>query len=92
MTAQTNKVEAGFVWINEAGKWITYRESTTHTGTHRHFGTTDNLSDAYVAQHFPRHTANIVDVGKLIALPVLVEVVRVVKLTQPLAAPGAAWQ
>lgn len=76
----------GFVWISPEGQWLTYYERTTHTGTHKVFGTTTELSRAFVGFQLPKANEG-VKANDYVKIPATVHVVRTVRLCTNSATP-----
>ena len=84
MTIETTPQQ--FAWIYPDGRWATYSEHTTHTGTHRTVGLTEDINKAYVAVfppwrgRCPTISADGIDVRLLLQLPVELEQIRKVRI------------
>jgi hypothetical protein len=90
-----NNTQKQFAWIHPDGRWLTYSEYTTHTGTHRKAGLTNEIDKAYTAPFSPwqgrvreRITSDDgLDHTKLTQVPVLVKQLREVRLELPMGWP-----
>lgn len=82
-----------FAWMTPRGLWLTYNETTTHTGTHKRIGTTPNIDQAFVGYKLPKH--NEMEAGVILAdcvcLGATVVQTRTVTL-KPLQAPSIGLQ
>ena len=77
-----------FVWVSPEGKWMTYYETTAFGCTRKHFGTTDDLSRAFVGFKLPDSKGfegN--NVSNYVKIPATVHVVRTVRLGTSPATP-----
>lgn len=70
-----------YAWISQEGQWLTFSESTTHTGTHKRLGMTTDLSQAYVGAMLPKfNEANGINPNTFTPIPARCKVVRTVVL------------
>lgn len=79
----------GFVWISPEGQWLTHYETMAFEFDRTHFGTTDDLSRAFVGFELPNSGKGFEgnDVNNYVKIPATVHVVRTVRLCSNPATP-----